>query len=204
MKSILKHIDIKLIVIISLIIAILCLRYCGEKPNPNIVRVDGKPYQVIKHTVDTMYVPTVKTVYKRGKSIYKDKPIYVQLPGKIDTVTVLSNYYSKLVFKDTLKLGDSLGYVSVIDTIFNNYLTGRIWNSRVNKIVVKDFMVVKELPKNQIYLGGMINLNNNNGFTSIGPSVQLKTKKDRVFLIGAGLGRDNSIHYQGGVYFKIW
>lgn len=204
MKTILKYIDIKLMVIIGLIIAILCLKSCGDKPEREIVYVNGKPYEVIKHTVDTLYVPTIQTVYKEGKTIYKEVPYYVELPGRIDTVEVIRDYYSKVVYKDTLMLKDSLGYISLTDTIFRNNILGRVWDSHINKITIKDKLIVKELPKNQFYLGGQLGLNDKTGFTSIGPSVLMKTKKDKLFSVGVGLGLNKTIQYQGGIYIKLW
>jgi hypothetical protein len=154
--------------------------------------------------VDTVYVPTIQTVYKKGEVIYKEVPIYVELPGRIDTVEVIRDYYSKVVYKDTLKLKDSLGYIALTDTIFRNNILGRVWDSHINKITIKDVLIVKELPKNQIYLGGQLGLNNQSGFTSIGPSVLMKTKKDKVFSVGVGLGPNKTIQYQGGIYIKLW
>ena len=201
---VMKKIDLKLIIIVGLIITIFCLRFCNVKPDGKIVTIDGKPYEVIKHTVDTLYVPTVQTVYKKGKDIYRDIPIYVELPGRIDTVEVITDYYSKVVYKDTLKLKDSLGYVSITDTIFKNSISGRVWDSHINKITINDRMIVKELPKNQFYLGSELGLNNKTVFTSFSPSLLLKTKKDRIFSVGIGLGPNKSIQYQGGVYIKLW
>jgi len=201
---VMKKIDFKTIIIVGLIITIFCLRFCNVKPEGKIVTIDGKSYEVIKHTVDTLYVPTVQTVYKRGKDIYREVPVYVELPGRIDTVEVITDYYSKVVYKDTLKLKDSLGYVSITDTIFKNSILGRVWDSHINKITINDRMIVKELPKNQFYLGGKLGLNNNTVFTSFGPSVMLKTKKDRVFSVGVGLGPNKTVQYQGGVYIKLW
>jgi hypothetical protein len=203
MKNILKYIDLKVVTIIGLIIVILCLRSCKIDNGP-IVKIDGKKYQVIKHKVDTVYVRTTQTVYKKGDVIYREKPIYVQLPPRIDTVEVIRDYYSKVIYKDTLKLKDSLGYITLTDTIFQNNISGREWVSHVNKITIKDVTIVKELPKNQIYLGGLLNLNNKTGFTSVGPSVLFKTKKDRVFSVGAGLGTNMTVYYQGGIYIKLF
>lgn len=203
MKTTLKYIDLKLVVIIGLIITILCLRSCEVNPG-KITYVGGKPYEVIKHTVDTVYVPTIQTVYRKGEVIYKEVPIYVELPGRIDTVEVIRDYYSKVVYKDTLKLKDSLGYIALTDTIFRNNILGRVWDSHINKITIKDVLIVKELPKNQIYLGGQLGLNNQTGFTSIGPSVLMKTKKDKVFSVGVGIGPNKTIQYQGGIYIKLW
>lgn len=198
-----KKIDFKTIIIFGLIVGILCLRFCNVKPDGKVVTINGKPYEVIKHTIDTVYTPIVQTVYKKGKDIYKEVPVYVQLPGDVDTVQVVRDYYSKVVYKDTLKFKDSLGYVSITDTIFNNSLLGRVWDSHINKIVVNDRMIVKELPKNEIYLGGNLALSSKS-FTSIGPSLMLKTKKERVFSVGVGLGPNNTIQYGGGIYFKLW
>jgi len=203
MKNILKYIDLKVVTIIGLIIVILCLRSCKIDNGP-IVKIDGKKYQVIKHKVDTVYVRTTQTVYKKGNVIYKEIPIYVQLPPRIDTVEVIRGYYSKVIYKDTLKLKDSLGYITLTDTIFQNNILGREWVSHVNKITIKDVTIVKELPKNQFYLGGLLNLNNKTGFTSVGPSVLFKTKKDRVFSVGAGLGTNMTVYYQGGIYIKLF
>lgn len=203
MKNILKYIDLKVVTIIGLIIVILCLRSCKIDNGP-IVKIDGKKYQVIKHKVDTVYVRTIQTVYKKGDVIYREKPIYVQLPPRIDTVEVIRDYYSKVIYKDTLKLKDSLGYITLTDTIFQNNILGREWVSHVNKITIKDVTIVKELPKNQFYLGGLLNLNNKTGFTSVGPSVLFKTKKDRVFSVGAGLGTNMTVYYQGGIYIKLF
>ena len=204
MKNILKYIDLKVVTIIGLIIVILCLRSCDINPDGEIKYVNGKPYQVIKHKVDTVYVRTTQTVYKKGDVIYREKPIYVQLPPRIDTVEVIRDYYSKVIYKDTLKLKDSLGYITLTDTIFQNNILGREWDSHVNKITIKDVTIVKELPKNQFYLGGLLNLNNKTGFTSVGPSVLFKTKKDRVFSVGAGLGTNMTVYYQGGIYIKLF
>lgn len=199
-----KKIDLKTIIIVGLILTIFCLRFCNVKPDGKIVTIDGKPYEVIKHTVDTLYVPTIQTVYKRGKDIYRDIPIYVELPGHIDTVEVITDYYSKVVYKDTLKLKDSLGYVSITDTISKNSILGRVWDSHINKITINDKMIVKELPKNQIYLGSELGLNNQTVFTSFSPSLLLKTKKDRIFSVGVGIGPNQSVQCQGGVYIKLW
>jgi hypothetical protein len=32
----------------------------------------------------------------------------------------------------------------------------------------------------------------------------LKTKKERVFSVGVGLGPNNTVQYSGGVYIKLW
>ena len=81
MKTIFKYLDFKTLLIVALVIVILLLRSCssnGEKKD-DIIKVDGKKYIVVKHEIDTVYQPTVQTVYKDGKTIYKDVPVYCLL-----------------------------------------------------------------------------------------------------------------------------
>ena len=174
-----------------------------DSVNKNKVKVNGQTYTIIKHTTDTLIIPQIKTVYKQGKTIYKETPIYIELPAKIDTNQVLKDYYSQNVYKDTLKLSENLGYVSVTDTISRNLILGRTWNSHINKIVIKDSIFLKEDPKTQFFIGGNVGYNTNPKSLIIGPTIGIKTKKERFINIGVGLGTNNNFYYQGGIYIKI-
>lgn len=196
--------DFKTITIIILIIVILLLRMCRpyNDDNGKHIKVDGKTYQVLKHTIDTIYVPVIKTVHKKGQTIFKEKTIYVNVPNKVDTLSIIRNYYSQNIYKDTLKINDTLGYVSVIDTIFNNKIESRTWQSHINKMVIKETTIVKDLPKIRFYLGGVVNIKNYY-IQSFGPTLLIKNKKEKVFLIGVSIDKNRSIYYQGGVFLKI-
>ena len=106
------------------------------------------------------------------------------------------------VYKDTLQLKDSLGYVSVIDTITKNGLMGREWNAKVNKITINNTTFLKELPRTQLYLGGSLGIQKPS-YTSIGWNAILKTKNDHMYGIGIGINSQLNTYIQGSMFWKI-
>ena len=197
--------SVKNILVIVLIIIIILMRTCdgsGDKPGETI-KIDGKKYEVLKHDIDTLIIPHDTIVYRKGKDIYHDTTIYVPVPTNIDTGTVIKDYYAKRVFIDTLKLADSLGYVIVNDTVSQNSLLGRLWNAHINKMQINETLIVKELPKNQLYIGLAGGFDKVNVVNFAGPSLVLKTKSDKMYSIGVGYSASKTISLQGGIYWKI-
>ena len=205
LKKILDLLDLKTLLIVGLIALLLFTRGCNDKDitKGGTTVVNGKTYQNITQVVDTIYVPTKQTIYKPGKTIYKETPVFVAMPREVDTVTILKDFYSKEVYKDTLKLNDGLGYVSVIDTISQNKIIGRVWNSQVNKIIVKDTKIVKKAPVNQLYIGAVGGFDRVNIVNYVGPTLVFKTKKDKLYSLGIGYGTNKQISLQGGIFWKI-
>ena len=105
-KNFILGLDFKSILIIGLIILILLMRMCsgGDQSSHPIIKVDGKKYELLKHTIDTVTVIKTKVEYRPGKTIFKDPPIYITPPTQIDSLAVVKEYYSKIVYKDTLNL----------------------------------------------------------------------------------------------------
>ena len=205
LKKILDSIDLKTLLIVGLIALLVFTRGCNDKDitKGGTTVVNGKTYQNITQVVDTIYVPTKQTVYKPGKTIYKETPVFVAMPREVDTVAILKDFYSKEVYKDTLKLNDGLGYVSVIDTVSQNKIIGRVWNSQVNKIIVKDTKIVKKAPVNQLYIGAVGGFDRVNIVNYVGPTLVFKTKKDKLYSLGIGYGTNKQISLQGGIFWKI-
>ncbi len=196
--------DFKTLIIIVLILVILLMKMCTPKPQPgNTIKVGGKKYQVIKTVTDTQYIRKTKTVYKPGETIYVEKPIYVDVPKDVDTSEILKDYYAKYVYKDTIKLEDSLGMVTLTDTIQKNKIVGRKFKSDINQIVIKDSIFLKEIPKNQLYVGTVIGADRKVGFNHFGPTFVLKTKSDNMYSLGLGLNNNFTTSLQLGIYWKI-
>ena len=192
-------------IIIAVLIAVIFLqRSCSSSTNngKEILKVDGKKYEVLKRKIDTVMVPVNHNVYKSGKDIYHDVPVYIQIPLNADTAAILKEYFAMHVYKDTLQLKDSLGYVSVIDTITKNGLMGREWNAKVNKITINNTTFLKELPRTQLYLGGSLGIQKPN-YTSIGFNAILKTKNDHMYGIGIGTNSQLNTYIQGSMLWKI-
>jgi len=205
MNELIKKFDLKTLLIIGLIIVIFLMRMCegGSEGNKKIVKIDGKKYEVIKHTVDTQIVTVKETVYKEGKTIYRDNVIYVEIPSKVDTGKILKEFFSKVVYKDTIKLKDSLGYITITDTITKNSILNRVFDANINKTTIKETLIVKDPPNNQVYVGGVAGFDKTNIVNFLGPNFVLKTKNDKMFSVGVGLGLNRNISVQAGMLWKI-
>lgn len=209
-----KLLNLKNIAIVVLII-IVCLEYCnpGGKMPGRTIRIEGKKYEVIKHDIDTFEVEKLKVVTKKGKDIYHETIVEkeVIIPTTIDTQALLKDYYSKVLYKDVLVLPDSLGTVSVTDTISQNRILGRTFDAKVKQREIKETLIVKELPKTQLYYGFNGGFNKADVVSNIGAGVILKTKKDKIYQLGVGVanrvtdGTNGTLspYIGGGVYWKI-
>ena len=181
-----KFLNLKNIVIIALI-ALVAVKWFSPSEK---IYVEGKPYEVIKNTTDTVTVVDTKVVFKKGKTIYNkvivEKKIEVLTPVLVDTMSILKGYYSKVSYKDTLRLPDSLGTVSILGTITQNKILDRTFNASIKQRIIKDTVNVKELPKTKIYYGPEGGFNHTNFVSHLGVAVLVKTKKDRIYNLGVG------------------
>lgn len=190
-----------LIIIGLLLIMIFVFKTNGNEVKGKTVYVNGNPYEVVKHVVDTQYVNQYKTVFKEGKDIYVDKVIYVDVPDIVDTTAILKDYYSKVVYDDTLKLDEKMGFISVKDTVFQNRIFSRKWTTSINKMYIRDSIFLKELPKNEFFIGGMVGYGNFVPY--IGPSFLLKNKKEDIYNLNIGFDLNRNLLYQIGFTKKI-
>jgi hypothetical protein len=182
-------------------------------PGGRTIRIEGKKYEIIKHEIDTVDIVKTKVVTKKGEDIYHETIVEkeVLIPAVIDTAALLKDYYSKVLYKDVLVLPDSLGTVSVTDTISQNRILGRTFDAKVKERTIKETMIVKELPKTQVYYGFTGGFNKADVVSNIGGGLLVKTKKDKIYQVGVGVanrvtdGTNGSLspYIGGGVYWKI-
>ena len=209
-----KFLNIKNIALLLLIV-IVVFQQCGgnKKETGEIVKVDGKKYELIKHDIDTIEVVKTKVVTKKGEDIYHETIVEkeVLIPVNVDTAALLKDYYSKVLYKDVLILPDSLGTVAVTDTISQNKIWGRTFNANVKQRTIKETMIVKELPKTQVYYGFTGGFNKEDVVSNVGTGLLIKTKSDKIYQIGVGVanrvtdGTNGTLspYIGGGVYWKI-
>jgi hypothetical protein len=186
-----KLLNFKNIAIAALIIYVLLQWFNpgGVMPGGRTIRIDGKKYEVIKHTIDTVDIVKTKVVTKKGEDIYHETIVEkeVMIPTVIDTAALLKDYYSKVLYKDVLVLPDSLGTVAVTDTISQNKILGRTFNASVKQRTIKETTIVKEPAKTQLYYGLNGGFNKVDVVTSIGAGLILKTKKDKIYQFNLGV-----------------
>ncbi len=209
-----KLLNIKNIAI-AVLIAIILLEYFnpGGKMPGRTIRIEGKKYEVIKHDIDTLEVVKTKVVTKKGEDIYHETIVEkeVLIPANVDTAALLKDYYSKVLYKDVLVLPDSLGTIAVTDTISQNKILGRTFDAKVKQREIKETLIVKELPKTQVFYGFTGGFNKADVVSNVGAGLLVKTKKDKIYNLGIGVsnrvtdGTNGSLspYIGGGVYWKI-
>jgi hypothetical protein len=197
-----KLLNFKNIAIVALIIYVLLQWFNpgGVMPGGRTIRIDGKKYEVIKHTIDTVDVVKTKVVTKKGSDIYHEVIVEkeVQIPAVIDTAALLKDYYSKVLYKDVLVLPDSLGTVAVTDTISQNRILGRTFNASVKQRVITETTIVKEPARNQLYYGLNAGFNKEDYVSAVGAGLILKTKKDKIYNVNIGVNNRTTDGTNGG------
>jgi hypothetical protein len=200
---------------IALLIVVVVFQQCGgsKKGTGEIVKVDGKKYELIKHEIDTVEVVKTKVVTKKGEDIYHETIVEkeVIIPTIVDTAVLLKDFFAKNIYKDTLNLPDSLGIVSLIDTITQNKIFGRTFNASVKQRTIKETTIVKELPKTKVFYGLEGGFNKADVVSHLGLGVLINTKQDKIFHLGIGAANRTtdgtsgalSPYIGGGVYWKI-
>ena len=184
----------------------------GVMPGKKVF-IAGKAYEVIKHEIDTVDIVKTKVVTKKGEDIYHETIVEkeVIIPAVIDTMALLKDYYSKVLYKDVLVLPDSLGTVAVTDTISQNRILGRTFNANVKQRTIKETTIVKELPKTKVFYGLEGGFNKADFVSSVGAGVLINTKKDKIYQLGLGVTNQTTDgtnggftpYVRGGVYWKL-
>ena len=201
-----KITDLLPIVILLLIVVVIIQNFTTKKDTttPATIKIDGRKYNIVKQVIDTFEVEKVKYVTKGKDTVYLDTIIYVRVPVGIDTLSVLKDYFSKRVYKDTLILPDSTGLVFVIDTITKNKLNHRIYEARVKQKVIRETTIVKDPPKDQLFVGLNSQFGGGSFVTSVGGGLIYKTKNDKIYQLGGGITNNNLKPYvSGGIYWKL-
>jgi hypothetical protein len=207
-----KLLNLKNIAIVALILFVLLEWFNpgGVMPGKKVY-IEGKAYEVIKHDIDTIDIVKTKVVTKKGEDIYHETIKEVVIPTIVDTQALLKDFFAKNIYKDTLQLPDSLGTIAMIDTITQNKILGRTFNASVKQRTIKETMIVKELPKTQVYYGLTGGFNKADVVSNVGAGLLIKTKKDKIYNLGIGVsnrvsdGTNGTLspYIGGGVYWKI-
>ena len=193
-------------IIIIALVSFVLYKQCSVKDKEiTKIKVDGKNYELLKHKVDTVTVVKKEAKYIKGDDIYHEtiveKKVEVPVYVKADSERIIKEYHSKVLYKDRLVLSDGLGVIELTDTISRNKIIGRKWNAQINERTITDTKIVKELPKNQVYIGaqGVVG----NSIVMVGPQITLKTKKDNLYGVNLFLDANGNKYYGASVGWKI-
>jgi hypothetical protein len=210
MKSIFQ-IDVKLLIIIILSAFIFIDKCGGDEQTGETINVNGKDHKILSRRIDTFIQIKTKIERKKGDDIYHENysvdTAYLSNIEPIDTAAVILDYFSKRVYKDTLMLNDSLGFVYLTDTISQNKIKERLWVANIREKTIRDLIIVKEPPKVEYYLGVSANLDKKDKLNSLGVGLMIRSKKNNIFQLNTGLtnkplnSTQQFVPYLGGSYF---
>jgi hypothetical protein len=199
-----KILDIRHFVILLLLGVIVFLK----SDNKPVIRevVKEIPGEVVHDTVSVL-VPE----YLEGETIYLDSIVYVPTLVQVDTSEILKDFYAKTFKLDTIKLNNNQGFVYLVDSISKNNITSRQWSATIKPKIVREPAPEPPKVRNQVYVGFNGALSHHDWVNSLGTSVLLKTKNDKIFQVGVGVANRTvdgisggfTPFINGGVYWKI-
>lgn len=201
--------NLSLVIILVLIGIILLQRSCTPDSitdNPDFITITKKKYELLLHKKDTFYV--TEHIYYKGDPI-PGKETIIKVPVDVDTSFILQDYFTKRPYSETVQIktdSTSYGTVTVKETIFKNRLFNRTYDFNINIPTYTETIVVKELPKRQIYVGAGINFDQVNLLNSAYGGILYKTRKDHIYGINLGISTnfEQVTPFIGGsVYWKI-
>lgn len=205
-----KHFNVKNIIIVILIILLFLTFFNpgGHIPmrNKYVPQIDSIPYTV--H--DTLLVESLVEV-EVPYEVEVEKIVEVQVTQLVDTMEILKVFYNKNIQKNTLNLPNNVGTITLTDTISQNKIVGRSFDSKIKKQIVRDTLRLPEEKKNKVYFGFNTQVNNPNLVNALGVGFLYQTKEDKIFKIGIGV--NNSVidgtngtfipYVDAGIYWKI-
>jgi hypothetical protein len=198
-----KIFDIRYIAILIMIGIIIYLQFFVP---PQILETEKLVYDTIPQEV--IYEVEVEVPYE----VEVEKIVEVPAPTPlVDTSFILQEYYVKNFESDTITLSNNQGVVYLFDTISQNKVISRNFSATIKPKIVREPAL--ELPKirNQVYIGLNGALSQQDWVNSIGTSILLKTKDDKIFQLGGGFANrtlDGTTgkfypYVTGGVYWKL-
>jgi hypothetical protein len=202
-----KILDIRHFIILGLIITLLVLLQSDNKPKiKEIVR------EVLSEPIHDTIPVEVEVPYEvKGDDIYHDTTIYVPTYVQVDTAAILQSFYVTNSFIDTLKLNNNQGFVYLNQTVSENKIASRKWSATIKPKIVREPAPEPPPIKNQVFFGINGAISREDWVNSLGMGVILKTKKDHLFQVGAGVANrtvdgvsgEFRPFLSGGVYWKI-
>ena len=91
----------KEILIVGLIVVILLMRACSGDSSTDpkdIVKVDGKDYELLEQKIDTVFIEkTIEVPKYVPKYITKVETVTVEVPADVDSLKVVEDYYAKYI-----------------------------------------------------------------------------------------------------------
>ena len=159
----------------------------AEPDYSEYIKIGGKEYKLLESKVDTIIKDT--TIYKEKRvpvPEYVQVPVEVEVPADVDTTAILTDYYRKRFYNDTIVNIDGEGSTAIIkDTISQNRIVSREAQFDIKNKVIKETITVLEPPRIKAFIG----VGATAGTEGVGgnAAILLKDKKDNIFGLRGGV-----------------
>jgi len=198
-----KIFDIRHIVILLMVGIIIFLQFFVP---PQIEIEEKLVYDTIPQEV--IYEVEVEVPYE----VEVEKIVEVPAPTPlVDTSFILQKYYVKNFKSDTITLSNNQGVIYLFDSISQNKVVSRNFSATIKPKIVREPAPEPPKVRNQVYVGLNGALSHQDWVNSLGTSILLKTKDDKVFQLGGGFANRTfdgvtgkfTPYVTGGVYWKL-
>jgi hypothetical protein len=192
-------------IVIVVLLAIILLQRCGggnTASEPTVIVKRDTVWIVKDSTIITkpQLVKTIEIPVERWETEYLPDTNYAKLLEQY--VTLSSKFLQMGIYQDTVKL-DSFGYAAIKDTVSKNTLVGRSVNYHIKVPKITETIIIPEKKVNQMYVGGMIGGSKEQIVNQINAGLLLKTKKDQIIGVNAGINTQGQVVYGVQSYWKI-
>lgn len=150
---------------------------------------------------DTVYqLDTIRDTKIIHKPVYKTKIETEIIPANVDTTSIIADYFSKVVYSDTVDF-DTNGYIAVLDTISENQIISRRYDSH---LILPKTIITNTVSNRSLYGGISVTTNKVPSNRGIKGELLYKPKKgNKVYGVGYGLNGDGSTSLTGKVLWKL-
>lgn len=191
--------------IVILVIIILLMQQCNGS-GVSLFNRNTKPIEpkVVTETItiwDTLEIEKEVYVPKwRTKVVKEYDTIEVIMPQDVDTLSILRDYYTEYQYIDTIFI-DSLGYITLTDTISRNTILNRDpeFNIQIPTKIVNNNIYINE----REFYAGMGARTNGENISWMGLEGVYRTRRGNTFIIGLGTDNENKFSAGAGVHWRI-
>ena len=171
----------------------------GKKSNEKLreISINGKTFDVVEDNTTTTLSEKIVSGVKKPEIMHPNVIYLDAIPTKVDTLEIIKQYLASVVYQDTLFLGDSLGTVTILDTLRSNRIASRNWTAKIKEKRVVNTIYLQEKPKTHFYAGGSVATN-----VSLEASILFQSKSSNIYQLGVGADGFGSF-IKAGIYLKI-
>lgn len=180
------------IIIAGLLVIIILMRECTpgckEVNNQDTIKTNKLIYDSIPYAVPVRVPVPADT-------------ITVPVPADVDTAAILRLFFTKYYYSQTIE--DTNLRAVIRDTIHQNKIFSREFTYQWLRPVKVEQTIIAPADKKAFKVYAGFNLSGSkDGFTGVGPSLILKTKKDNVYFLGNNL-LEKQPNVSLGTYWRL-